>query len=218
MSALAAVLDDAVRFLQRYVVLRAEHRVALALWIAHTHAIDTADATPYIATMSAEKRSGKTLLLEVCSLLVREPLPTANISDAALFRAISELTPTMLMDEVDAVFGPKARDREELRGILNAGYRRGAHVLRMGGAKMTTLERFPVFCPKLFAGLGELPDTLADRSIRIRLERRTREEPIERFRRRDVERRRHSYATGSATSSSRIWTNCATYGPRSRRS
>jgi hypothetical protein len=44
-----------------------------------------------------------------------------------------------------------------------------------------------VFCPKVFAGIGELPDTIRDRSIRIRLERRTREERIERFRRRDVD-------------------------------
>jgi hypothetical protein len=56
----------------------------------------------------------------------------------------------------------------------------------MGGARMTELQAFPVFCAKTFALIGELPDTIADRAIRIRLERRTREEPIERFRRRDV--------------------------------
>jgi hypothetical protein len=68
--------------------------------------------------------------------------------------------------------------------MLNAGFRQGAMARRMGGPRMTTLEAFPVFCPKAFAGIGELPDTLADRAIPIRLERRTREERIERFRRR----------------------------------
>ena len=63
-----------------------------------------------------------------------QPLPTANISDAALFRAIAKLGPTLLFDEIDAIFGPKARDREDLRGMLNAGYRRGAVACRMGGA------------------------------------------------------------------------------------
>jgi hypothetical protein len=113
-------------------------------------------------------------------------LPTANISDAALFRAIAQRHPTLLFDEVDAVFGAKARDREDLRSMLNAGYRRGAQAYRMGGTNMRDLEAFPVFCPKVFAGIGELPDTVRDRSIRIRLERRTREEEIERFRRRDA--------------------------------
>ena len=53
--------------------------------------------------------------------------------------------------------------------------------------KMTTLERFEVFCPKVFAGIGAaLPDTIADRSVAIGLQRRTREEQVERFRRREV--------------------------------
>jgi hypothetical protein len=180
------VLDDVVHFLRRFVVLSEPQLAAIALFVMHTHATEAADCTPYLHVRSAEKRSGKTRLLEVLELLVREPMPTANISDAALFRAIAQLTPTLLLDEVDAIYGPKARDREDLRGMLNAGYRRGAVARRMGGKRMTELEAFPVFCAKAFAGIGELPDTIADRAIRIRLERRTRDEPIERFRRRDV--------------------------------
>src|SRR5262249_54081591 len=68
----------------------------------------------------------------------------------------------------------------------NAGYRRGGAgtVYRMGGASKTTLQDFSVFCPKAFAGIGDLPDTISDRTIRIRLERRKRngEEEIERYR------------------------------------
>lgn len=182
----ATLLEDVARFVRRFVVLTDDQSVAVALWVAHTHAFQAAECTPYIAVTSAEKKSGKTRLLEVLELLVREALPTANISDAALFRAIAELSPTLLLDEVDAIFGPKARDREDLRGMLNAGYRHGALARRMGGQRMTELQAFPVFCAKAFALIGELPDTIADRAIRIRLERRTREEPIERFRRRDV--------------------------------
>jgi hypothetical protein len=58
----------------------------------------------------------------------------------------------------------------------------------MGGKRMTELQRFEVFCAKAFAGIGDcLPDTVADRSIPIRLQRRTRDEPVERFRRRDAQ-------------------------------
>lgn len=63
-----------------------------------------ADTTAYLAITSAEKRSGKTRLLEVLELVVHAGLPTANTSDAALFRTISELGPTLLLDEVDAIF------------------------------------------------------------------------------------------------------------------
>ncbi len=185
MSDLARTLDDVAGFLRRFVVLNDNQRVAVALWVFHTHTAEAADTTPYLSVTSAVKRSGKSRLLEVLERLIREPLQTVNISDAALFRAIGELKPTLLFDEVDAIFGPKARDREDLRGMLNGGFRRGSRVYRMGGSRMTTLEEFPVFCPKALAGIGELPDTIRDRTIRIRLERRTADEPIERFRERD---------------------------------
>lgn len=181
------LLDELARFMRRFVVMSAEQADVIALWIAHTHFIDAAEATPYLHVRSAEKRSGKSRLLEILELLVRHPLPAANISDAALFRTIEERTPTLLLDEVDAIFGSRAREREDLRGLLNAGYRRGAAVYRMGGPKMTTLETFAVFCPKAFAGIGDgLPDTIVDRAVPITLQRRTRDEPVERFRRRDV--------------------------------
>jgi hypothetical protein len=182
----ALLLEDVARFVRRFVVMSDVQADAVALWIAHTHAIEAAETTPYLAITSAEKRSGKSRLgIEVLQLVVREPLPSMNISDAALFRAVAKLKPTLLLDEADAVF--KAREREDLRGLLNAGYRRGAVAYRMGGANKTTLESFPVFCAKAFIGIGDfLPDTLVDRSIPIRLERRTREEQIERFTRRDI--------------------------------
>jgi hypothetical protein len=182
----AAALDALVSYVRRYVVLSIAQLVAVALWVFHTHAIESAESTAYLSATSALPRSGKSLLLEVLELLVRQPLPTANISDAALFRSIEKLRPTLLFDEIDAIFGPKARDREDLRGMLNAGYRRGAVAHRMGGANKTELQAFEVFCAKAFAGIGELPATIRDRTIRIRLERRIREEPIERFRRRDA--------------------------------
>jgi Protein of unknown function (DUF3631) len=185
------LLDDVAAFYRRFVVVTGEQADTLALFTAHTHSFEVAETTPYVGASSAEKRSGKTRLLETAELVVREPLPTMNISDAALFRAIADCTPTLLLDEVDAIFSPKARDREDLRGMINAGYRQGAFVFRMGGANMRTLERFPVFCPKMFALIGELPDTISDRTIPMRLQRRTRDEQIERFRRRDVEPEGH---------------------------
>lgn len=189
----ARTLDDLVAYNRRYVVLNERQLVAVALWEFHTYVVHLADSTAYLSITSALPRSGKTRLLEVMELLVHQPMPTANISDAALFRAIAKLKPTLLFDEIDSVFGDKARDREDLRGMINAGYRRGALCYRMGGANNRVLEAFDVFCAKAFAGIGELPQTIRDRSIRIRLERRIQgEEPVERFRRRDAEPDAHT--------------------------
>jgi hypothetical protein len=185
----AILLDDVREFIRRFVVLDDHQANAVALWAAHTHCFEAFGCTPYLAVSSPRKRSGKTRLLEVLELLVREPLPTANISDAALFRVIDERRPTLLIDEVDAVFGNgKKAERSELRGIVNAGYRRGATTHRMGGKNNTTLQTFNVFCPKAFAGIGDcLPDTITDRAIPVRLERQTRDPRAERFRLREVE-------------------------------
>jgi hypothetical protein len=191
---IANLLNGFASLVRRYVVLTDRPADAIALWIVHTHTfaaareldVDYPDTTPYLGITSAEKKSGKTRLLEVLAQTVSRPLSTMNISDAALFRVIASRAPTLLFDEIDAVFGPKARDREDLRGLLNAGYRRGELVYRMGGASKTKLEEFDVFCPKAIAGIGKLPETLADRSIAIRLERKTRAERVERFRQRDV--------------------------------
>jgi hypothetical protein len=46
-----------------------------------------------------------------------------------------------------------------------------------------SVKDFNSFCPKAIAGIGNLPDTVADRSVPIRLERKRRGEVVARFRR-----------------------------------
>lgn len=47
------------------------------------------------------------------------------------------------------------------------------------------MKDFQTFCPKAIAGIGHLPDTVADRAIPIALKRRTDREPCARWRERD---------------------------------
>lgn len=185
---LAAALDAVEAFLSRYVAFeRWEQAAALALWVAHTHCIGAFDGSPYLAITSAERQSGKTLLLDLLELLVARPWRAGLPSDAVVFRKIDQEKPTLLLDEADAIFGRTADRYEGLRALLNAGNRRGTKVPRCAAFGADLVE-FEVFCPKAIAGIGELPTTVADRSIPIRLRRRNRlTEPVERFRRREVE-------------------------------
>jgi hypothetical protein len=158
---LSELLDAIEVFTRRYVVLDEVQATAVTLWVVHAWAIDAAHATPYLFVTSAEPESGKTRLLEVLHELVREPLLTMNISDAALYRVVDDRSPVLFFDEVDSIFNPKARERglrDDLRAILNAGYRRGHSVYRMSGR--TNLQSFRVFGPKALAGLGTLPRRL----------------------------------------------------------
>lgn len=74
-----------------------------------------------------------------------------------------------------------------LATLLNVGIRAGTKVPRVLNPKSNELIEYNVFRPKVLAGIGTLPDTVASRSIPIRLERRTRDQKLERFRPRCVE-------------------------------
>jgi hypothetical protein len=125
----ADLLDDVEAFLARFVVYPAEAaRVAHTLWIAHAWFMDRWDSTPRIAFLSPEPGSGKSRALEVTEPLVPRPVHAVNTTPAYLFRKVSDPdgAPTLLYDEIDTVFGPKAKDNEDIRGMLNAGHRKGA--------------------------------------------------------------------------------------------
>ena len=128
----AGLLDAAASVYRRFVVMEEAERDVLALWTLHTYVPDSATATPFIAVTSAERESGKTRLLEIAELRSRFPLRAASMSAAVLYTKVQEACPTLLLDELDAVFGPRAKkENEELRGLLNAGNRRGSKAYRV---------------------------------------------------------------------------------------
>lgn len=183
-----AILSDVEAFLRRYVAYPSEDtRVAHVLWVAHAHLMDVWESTPRIAFLSPEPASGKTRALEASELLVPRPIEAINVTAPYLFRKVDspEGAPTILFDEVDTIFGPKAREHEDVRGLLNAGHRKGAVAGRciVRGKTVETVD-YPAYCAVALAGLGDLPDTILTRSIVIRMRRRAPHERVEPFRRR----------------------------------
>jgi hypothetical protein len=180
----AALLDEVEAFHRRFNVFPTEAAyVAVALWDAHAHLLDCFDSTPRLAFLSPEPGSGKSRALEIVETLVPRPMVAVNASAAALFRAVSgpDGRPTILFDEIDTIFGPKAGDNEELRGFLNAGHRRTGVTYRCVGDSQTVTP-FPSYTAVAVAGLGSLPDTILTRSVIIRMRRRARNEKVEPFR------------------------------------
>jgi hypothetical protein len=183
---LTEILDDVERFVARYVVLSHHQLVAIVLWVALTYAVESAEVAAYLAITSPERRTGKTRLLEVLGVVVHDPIVTTNITPSALFRAVDASSVTVLFDEADTVFG-RRDGNEDLRALLNAGFARGGQVHRSEAeGKKYVLRSFNVFGPKALAAIGALPDTISDRSIHIRMKRKTPDESVERFRRRLV--------------------------------
>jgi hypothetical protein len=184
----AELLDDVRTFLARFVAYPSEHALtAHALWIAHAWLMDAWESTPRIAFLSPEPGSGKSRALEVTEPLVPRPVHQVNCTPAYLFRKVADAEgpPTILYDEIDTVFGPKAKDNEEIRGLLNAGHRKGAMAGRcVVRGKLVETEELSAYCAVMLAGLDDLPDTIMTRSVIVRMRRRAPNESIEPWRRR----------------------------------
>jgi Protein of unknown function (DUF3631) len=134
-----------------------------------------------MAITSAEKGSGKTRLVEVLELLVRNAWTTADVSPAVLARKLDRDRSTLLFDEFDAIFQGDKDRAQLLRGVFNSGFRLGGTYSRCHGQNQEVRD-FSTFSPKALADIGRLPDTISDRSIPIRLQKRRSDEIVKRFR------------------------------------
>lgn len=181
-----ALLRRVYDFIGRFVAYPSEHaHVAHALWIMHCHLMDRWVTTPRIAFLSPEPASGKSRALEVTAPLVPRAVLAVNTSPAFLFRRVASPAglPTILYDEIDTVFGPKAKANEEIRGLLNAGHRKGAVAGRcVVRGKQVFTEEIPAYAAVALAGLGRLPDTILTCSVVIRMRPRAPNERVEPFR------------------------------------
>ncbi|WP_435838817.1 DUF3631 domain-containing protein [Streptomyces abikoensis] len=179
------LLNELRAALARYVVLPSPEALdAVTLWIAATHLQTVIQHAPRLAVVAPVKRCGKSRLLDVVTETVHRPVITVNSTPAAIFRSISKNDPpTLLVDEADTIFGTvkAAEKNEELRGLLNAGHQRNRPSLRVAGPDHTPTE-FPTFAMAAIAGIGDLPDTVMDRSIVIRMRRRAPGERVAAFR------------------------------------
>ena len=174
----AALLSEMTAAVLKYAVMQAGSAETVALWVVHAHALDAFQFSPRAAINSAEKRCGKTTVLDVVQYLSPRPLSTSNTSAAAIFRTIEAAQPTLLIDEADTFL----TNSEEIRGVLNSGHRRsGAFVLRLVGDNHEP-RQFSTWAAVAIALIGTLPDTLQDRAILIRMRRRLSSEAIAPFR------------------------------------
>ena len=154
-----ALIAELESYIRSYVTLaESSYALVIALWLMATHIWPAFDAFPYLVVTSATKRSGKTRLLELLSFVASNSRLVAHISPAALYRTIDAEKPTLLVDEAEMFSSAKS----EFRSLLNTGYRRGQTVKRHDGD-------YETYCPKAFALIGDVHDTLRDRSIVIEM-------------------------------------------------
>ena len=180
---LADLLDEIVVVIHRHVILEKSSAIAIALYVLLTYCVDEISCCTTLAIESPEKRCGKTTLLDLLMRLVYRPIPAANISPAAVYRLIEAMQPTLLIDEADTFL----RANDDIRGILNSGHTRATAVVwrteEINGER--TVVAFSTWGAKVIAQIGQLYETLRDRSIVVSMRRKLPDEKVERLRKKD---------------------------------
>ncbi|CAM5243745.1 DUF3631 domain-containing protein [Rhodanobacter lindaniclasticus] len=165
----ASMLAGVYKIIAQHVIADPPTICAAALWIAHTYCMDALTVSPLAHISAPEMRCGKTVLLTAMMRLCHRPLLASSISPAAIFRTVERWAPTLGIDEVDAFL----KDNEEARGLINSGlYREGAVVIRCTGDDNTPMQ-FSTWAPKILCGIGKLAGTIEDRSIPLRMRRKS---------------------------------------------
>ena len=135
----------------------------LALMTIGTYFYRIFESFPYLA-FTAEKGSGKTKILTIAEKICFNAVLSCNTSLSSLFRLIEGTSGTFLLDEAELLKDPKRA--QELRSVLNSGYKRGTQVHRTNiDAPDSKVESFDVYSPKIIAGIKGLEDVLESRCI-----------------------------------------------------
>jgi len=154
--------------LKKHIILPAGVAEPIAAWVVLTYCHNAFRILPILGIVSPVKRCGKTTLLEILSGMTNKALIASNITPAAVFRTIEKYEPTLLVDEADTYL---KKDNEELKAVLNSGHtRKSAFVVRVQGEEHEPVK-FSTWGPKAISMIGNLPDTLQDRSIVVSLRR-----------------------------------------------
>jgi hypothetical protein len=149
-----------------------------------TEAADAEDWTRYAAVQSQLAVESTLSALQQARQVLNSSGVLVSPTEAVLFRTASG--GTQLLDEVDSW-----SNRDALRSVLNAGFRRGNSVIRMNRTETEGFEvkPFSVFAPRALAGIGQkiLPETTRDRSFMLEMLPQKPEERREPFRLRQIQ-------------------------------
>lgn len=135
----------------------------MSLYVMYTYAFRLFESTGYIH-FNGTMASGKSRNLSILNALAFNTIWASSMSAAALYRKLAGSPGTTCIDESEGFEGERG---EELRRILNAGYREGSRVTRAekGADDKFTTVMFDVFGPKALASINPLDSVIASRCI-----------------------------------------------------
>ena len=171
-----AVFNQIHDLVRHYIDFRLEgDSIILTLWTIGTYFYTMFPAYPYLA-LTGPKASGKSTVLRVIQPLAFNMINTSDPSGPSMFRLIHHNSCTVGIDEAERYHNPKDPAMQQIRQLLNSGYKQGMPAVRVIGNELKT-QTFDVYSPKILASIMGLEDILASRCIVIPMRRSTKMMP-----------------------------------------
>jgi hypothetical protein len=171
-----AVFNAIHNIFKTYVDFRSEvESRILTLWAIGTYFYTLFPAYPYLA-LNGPKNSGKSTVLRVLQPLAFNMISTSDPTGPSMFRLIHHTACTVGIDEAERYHNPKDPGMQQIRQLLNSGYKQGMPAIRVTGDDLKP-QAFDVYSPKILAAIIGLEDILASRCIAIPMRRTTRKMP-----------------------------------------
>lgn len=147
----------------------------MALYIMYTYVFRLFDSTGYLH-FNGTAASGKSRNLALLDALAFNTVWASSMSAASLYRKLAGSPGTTCIDETEGFEGERG---EELRRILNAGYRDGSTVVRTekGPNDRYIPISYEVYGPKALASINPLEPVIASRCIVVAMRPAIRELP-----------------------------------------
>lgn len=166
-----SIFNEIKAILKYYMDLQDENDYNLiALWIIGTYFHPMFNSYPYLF-FNAVKRSGKTKLMTIISLLAFNARLNLDPTSATTFRLVNDNRCTLLFDEAETI---TSKDKKALRLLLNSGYKQGGTVARAQEGRRTGafyVKEYNMYGPKCIANISGIEDVLEDRCITLIMKR-----------------------------------------------
>jgi hypothetical protein len=148
----------------------------VTLWVIGTYFYTGFMAYPYLA-LNGPKNSGKSTVLSVAKPLAFNMVTSSDLTGPSLFRLIHQNACSVGIDEAERYHNPRDPEMQQIRQLLNSGYKPGMPAIRLMGEDMKP-KAFDVYSPKMLANIMGLEDILASRCIAIPMRRTNRKMPV----------------------------------------
>jgi hypothetical protein len=147
----------------------------MTLFVMYTYVYRLWESTGYIH-FNGTAASGKSRNLSLLNTLAFNPIWASSMSPASLYRKLAGSPGTSCIDETEGFEGERG---EELRRILNAGYKDGSKVHRAEKGKddKWISATFDVFGPKALASINPLEAVISSRCLVVSMRPAIRELP-----------------------------------------